>query len=92
MGRLTHLSQPSGPAGEQTEASENEGGVQSPPNSRSAQAGQLEDELRRLVVSEVGGPALFIRRQPEGIAFGAVDDQRDSLDGHRAESKAAASR
>jgi hypothetical protein len=43
----------------------------------------VEDHARRLVVGEVGGPALLVGRQPEGIAS-APRNQRDLLGAHRA--------
>jgi hypothetical protein len=44
----------------------------------------VEDHARRLVVGEVGGPALLVGRQPEGIALSAARNQRDLLGAHRA--------
>jgi hypothetical protein len=41
-----------------------------------------EGHLRRLVVGEVRGPALLVRWQPEGVALGAVRNDRNALSAH----------
>jgi hypothetical protein len=48
---------------------------------------EVEDDLSRLVVGEVGGPALLVRRQPALIALGAVRNDRDAPSAHEPESR-----
>jgi len=42
----------------------------------------VERNLRRLVVREVGAPALFVGRQPRRLALGATRDKGDALSSH----------
>jgi hypothetical protein len=42
----------------------------------------VERDLRRLVVGEVGGPALLVGRQPRYLALGALRDQNDAFGPH----------
>jgi hypothetical protein len=45
----------------------------------------VEQAAHALVVGEVGGPALLVVRQPEGIALGAMSDEGDLLGAHSGE-------
>ena len=42
----------------------------------------VEHELRQFVVSEVRRPVGLVRRQPEGIALGAMSDEGGLLGAH----------
>jgi hypothetical protein len=42
----------------------------------------VEGELRRLVIGEVGLPAILVRWQPHLAALGALRHQSDSLGAH----------